>query len=394
MKLGRKLIFILSLAVFSCLFVSVISDAQTTLAYYYGQAGNLVNTQDGNSTSSYLTRQIRYNGSETTFLVSNIKDVTALVNSTGDVQQKYNYSPYGTELNYTTNSGNQVNSETLSLSQNPFTYSRYYCDFESGFYYLKARYYDPQIGEFLSMDTYNLPNRYMYVSGNPVMGVDPLGHITIDFFGKFHITNDEGDRSIHIRGGHSNDNFHIINKFNKNDVLENKFIIKHTLIHGYAEVFKSYNSETKRAVFTRYHLDKVNESTKEKKEDIAKINQHANKSRNSLKNISTENIQNDLTIVSSDKTKIVLPKPHIETVGHNVREYYIGMVQEEKVYNNFNYQKYIKDSKGYVDITNKDMNNAYNEISNHWVRNIDYSAIGTNCFSYINDIVNKLQQKT
>ncbi len=187
MKLGRKLIFILSLAVFSCLFVSVISDAQTTLAYYYGQAGNLVNTQDGNSISSYLTRQIRYDGSETTFLVSNSKDVTALVNSNGDVQKKYNYSPYGTELSYGSSSGDQFTGETLSLTQNPFTYSRYYFDSESGFYYLKARYYDPQIGEFLSMDTYNLPNRYIYVNGNPVMGIDPNGHIDENtfFLGRF-----------------------------------------------------------------------------------------------------------------------------------------------------------------------------------------------------------------
>jgi len=176
MKLGRKLIFILSLAVFSCLFVSVVSYAQTSLVYYYGQGGNLVNTQDGSSTSSYLTRQIRYNGTETIYLVSNSKDVTALVNSSGDVQKKYNYSPYGSQLSYGSNLGNKATTETLSLTQNPFTYSRYYCDSESGFYYLKARYYDPQIGEFLSMDTYNLPNRYMYVNGNPIMGIDPLGH--------------------------------------------------------------------------------------------------------------------------------------------------------------------------------------------------------------------------
>jgi len=186
MKLGRKLIFILSLAVFSCLFVSV-SYAQTTLAYYYGQGGNLVNTQDGTSTSSYLTRQIRYNGSETTFLVSNLKDVTALVNDDGDVQQKYNYSPYGTEVSYGSNLGNQTIGDTLGLTQNPFTYSSYYSDSESGLYYLKARYYDPQIGAFLSMDTYSLPNRYMYVKGNPVMGIDPNGHIDENtfFLGRF-----------------------------------------------------------------------------------------------------------------------------------------------------------------------------------------------------------------
>jgi RHS repeat-associated protein len=53
----------------------------------------------------------------------------------------------------------------------------------SGLYYYGARYYDPQIGLFLSADTL-VPdpgvvfdyNRYMYVRGNPMRLVDPTGH--------------------------------------------------------------------------------------------------------------------------------------------------------------------------------------------------------------------------
>ena len=56
-------------------------------------------------------------------------------------------------------------------------------DFNSGLIYMNARYYDPELGQFLSPDTLvpdpgNLfdYNRYMYVRGNPMMYNDPTGH--------------------------------------------------------------------------------------------------------------------------------------------------------------------------------------------------------------------------
>ncbi|MEZ4736341.1 MAG: polymorphic toxin-type HINT domain-containing protein [Caldilineaceae bacterium] len=59
-------------------------------------------------------------------------------------------------------------------------------DFSSGLIYFNARYYDPEIGTFISPDTL-VPdptnvfayNRYMYVAGNPMKYVDPSGHTGI-----------------------------------------------------------------------------------------------------------------------------------------------------------------------------------------------------------------------
>ena len=53
----------------------------------------------------------------------------------------------------------------------------------SGLIYMNARYYDPQIGQFISPDTL-VPdatnvfdyNRYMYARGNPMLYNDPTGH--------------------------------------------------------------------------------------------------------------------------------------------------------------------------------------------------------------------------
>ena len=55
-----------------------------------------------------------------------------------------------------------------------------------GFYYLRARYFNPGTGGFVSMDSYsgslNNPislNKYLYTHASPVMWVDPSGRITL-----------------------------------------------------------------------------------------------------------------------------------------------------------------------------------------------------------------------
>ena len=63
----------------------------------------------------------------------------------------------------------------------------YYNNAESGLYYLQSRYYDPQIGRFISPDTpdYLEPDTiggvdlYAYCGNNPVMRKDPTGHDAI-----------------------------------------------------------------------------------------------------------------------------------------------------------------------------------------------------------------------
>ncbi len=55
-------------------------------------------------------------------------------------------------------------------------------DPETGLQYLHARYYDPNLGRFLTADTWDpmLPgvdfNRYAYAGNDPVNGSDPRGH--------------------------------------------------------------------------------------------------------------------------------------------------------------------------------------------------------------------------
>jgi len=48
----------------------------------------------------------------------------------------------------------------------------------NGFYYMRARYYDPEVGRFISEDPIGFEggiNLYAYGSNNPLLLIDPLG---------------------------------------------------------------------------------------------------------------------------------------------------------------------------------------------------------------------------
>ena len=69
-------------------------------------------------------------------------------------------------------------------SLNPFRYRGYFYDVETGLYFLKTRYYDPETGRFITIDdisyidpeTINGLNLYAYCGNNPVMRVDENGN--------------------------------------------------------------------------------------------------------------------------------------------------------------------------------------------------------------------------
>ncbi len=74
------------------------------------------------------------------------------------------------------------------VKENPFRYAEYYFDRKTQYYYLQARYYDPRPARFISEDTYEGEigsplslNLYTYVENNPLMFMDPSGHIKDSF---------------------------------------------------------------------------------------------------------------------------------------------------------------------------------------------------------------------
>ena len=115
-----------------------------------------------------------YNGmtSDVTYYLQNAHgDVVNLTSETGDKTKTYRYDAFGVEKNSDEN------------DENPFRFSGEYFDKETGTIYLRARYYDPEIGRFISRDTVtgtaNDPlslNLYTYCRNNPIPLNDPDGH--------------------------------------------------------------------------------------------------------------------------------------------------------------------------------------------------------------------------
>jgi len=93
--------------------------------------------------------------------------IRALTDDGGNVVQSYNYSVFG-----------KIVDQTGTL-ENSFTYTGREYDKETGNYYYRARYYDPQNGRFLQEDPirYNAGdmNLYRYVQNSPINFSDPLG---------------------------------------------------------------------------------------------------------------------------------------------------------------------------------------------------------------------------
>ena len=102
-------------------------------------------------------------------------DVEEIYDESGTLVGKYSYTAFG-ECEIETD----VNG---IATKNPIRYRGYYFDEETGFYYLKTRYYDPETGRFITIDdvSYLAPdiinglNLYAYCGNNPVMKVDPNG---------------------------------------------------------------------------------------------------------------------------------------------------------------------------------------------------------------------------
>ncbi len=107
-------------------------------------------------------------------------NVIAIINGDDGLIARYEYDAWGNNV-VTDKDGNPVTSGIGVL--NPFRYRSYYYDTETELYYLQTRYYDPELGRFISQDsieyaapeTINGLNLYAYCGNNPVMYVDPAG---------------------------------------------------------------------------------------------------------------------------------------------------------------------------------------------------------------------------
>ena len=107
------------------------------------------------------------------FLYNGHGDTVQLASTIGSSIKTYDYDAFGNEKNADPN------------DTNLFRYCGEYFDKETGTIYLRARYYDPEIGRFITEDSVwgkdanplSL-NLYTCCGNDPILFTDPTGHIT------------------------------------------------------------------------------------------------------------------------------------------------------------------------------------------------------------------------
>ena len=139
---------------------------QYTLDFTYDESGHP------------LTLRRYYNEAQTSYntyhYICNAQgDVVKILHGTNTTAAEYSYDAWGNVLS---------KSGTLA-DVNPLRYRGYYCDTETGFYYLQSRYYDPIVKRFLNADSYASTgqgflgyNMFAYCDNNPVISLDQGGH--------------------------------------------------------------------------------------------------------------------------------------------------------------------------------------------------------------------------
>ena len=129
---------------------------------------------------------MKYNGTTYIYRKDVQGNIIALLDSNGRIVVKYAYDAWGMAT-ATDGNGVKITSTTHVANLNPFRYRSYNYDTEMKLYFLKTRYYDSEVGrfispdsiEYLNPDSINGLNLYAYCVNNPVMNVDPNGTIGI-----------------------------------------------------------------------------------------------------------------------------------------------------------------------------------------------------------------------
>jgi RHS repeat-associated protein len=168
----------------------VTQGSQTTQFAYNGDGDRTSKTVDGDTTQYVLdlaaTLPVVVSDTEAVYLYGldiiaqqqaerqyyfhdGLGSVRQLLDSTGDLEANYAYDPFGVPV-------------VTGDASNPHQFTGEAWDAEVELLYLRARYYQPETGRFITKDPSGgnawqptTLNRYVYVTNNPVNSVDPGG---------------------------------------------------------------------------------------------------------------------------------------------------------------------------------------------------------------------------
>ncbi len=187
--------------------LSTISKGSDSISYSYDADGlRTSKTVNGTTTNYYWlngTLQAQKTGDEyILFLYDESGSAYGMIVKNGSAEEYYYYvynlqgdvigiidESGNTVIEYSYNAWGEIETVTGTLAEtvgqrNPIRYRGYYYDGETGFYYAGSRYYDPEVGRWISADGaiagvggdirgYNL---FAYCMNNPVNMSDSTGH--------------------------------------------------------------------------------------------------------------------------------------------------------------------------------------------------------------------------
>lgn len=140
-------------------------NGSNTVFFHYDEANALVGFSV-NSKDYFYDRDI-------------LGNINAVIDSAGTTLISYAYSDFGAVTENVADS----DEARLVAKVNPFKFKGYFFDSETGFYYLKSRYYSPELGRFISADgeigqvgnTMGM-NLFAYCRNNPINLSDEGGN--------------------------------------------------------------------------------------------------------------------------------------------------------------------------------------------------------------------------
>ncbi|WP_425395007.1 RHS repeat-associated core domain-containing protein [Aeoliella sp.] len=164
-------------------------DSTTLTHFYYNNQWQCVEERTGSSTtaSKQYVWGIQY--IDDLVLSDDVSDryyycqdanfnVVAALDNTGEVQERYAYTPYGV-VEYL---NDDFTVKSTGFISNEFLYTGRRLDPETGLQYSRYRYYHAQLGRWINRDPIGYFgskwNLYEYVGGMPTRYVDPTGRIT------------------------------------------------------------------------------------------------------------------------------------------------------------------------------------------------------------------------
>ena len=152
--------------------------------YTYDQLSVITEANESNTTvSKYdlgMDQLVRLDNTvegRSFFHLDILGSTASLSDGVGATRQSIFYDAWGNER------------DRAGLSANKFTFTGHEKDAETGLIYARARFYDPDVGRFLTQDGLlgaidqpPSPHRYAYVKQNPLLFVDPTGNLDVKSF--------------------------------------------------------------------------------------------------------------------------------------------------------------------------------------------------------------------